>query len=101
MTITKWTQEAQRAAEAARHRLPDLRDSPFVGLSATIVIAISARTSVAHVTRRFSTLSLPLFGTMSKVTLAPSRRSLRPAFATAEMWTNTSFPPPPSGAMKP
>src|ERR1700677_1544905 len=34
-------------------------------------------------------------------TLAPSRRSLRPVRSTAEIWTNTSFPPPPSGWMKP
>jgi hypothetical protein len=27
------------------------------------------------------------------VTLAPSRRSLRPAFSTAEIWTNTSLVP--------
>jgi hypothetical protein len=38
-----------------------------------------------HVTFRFSTDSLPLFGTMSNVTFAPSRRSLSPAFSTAEM----------------
>src|SRR6267143_5282663 len=53
-----------------------------------------------HFTRRFSALSLPRFGTISNVTLAPSRRSLRPAFSTAEMWTNTSLPPL-SGATKP
>ena len=54
-----------------------------------------------HLTFRFSALSLPLFGTMSNVTLSPSRRSFRPAFSTAEIWTNTSLPPPPSGAMNP
>jgi hypothetical protein len=54
-----------------------------------------------HANRRFSADSLPLFGTMSNVTLAPSRRSLNPAFSTAEIWTKTSLPPPLSEAMKP
>src|SRR6056297_272200 len=37
---------------------------------------------------------------MSKVTFWLSARPVRPARSTAEMWTNTSLPPP-SGAMKP
>jgi hypothetical protein len=36
-------------------------------------------------TLRFSADSFPLFGTMSNVTFAPSRRSFRPALSTAEM----------------
>src|SRR6056297_3711019 len=36
----------------------------------------------------------------SKVTFWLSARPVRPARSTAEMWTNTSLPPP-SGAMKP
>jgi len=38
-----------------------------------------------YFTRRFSAASLPLFETMSNVTLAPSRKSLSPALSTAEM----------------
>ena len=53
-----------------------------------------------YFTRRFSADSLPRFGTISNVTLAPSGRPSRPAFSTAEIWTKTSLPPP-SGAMKP
>ena len=48
----------------------------------------------SYFTRRFSAASLPLFETMSNVTLAPSRKSLSPALSTAEMWTNSSLPPP-------
>jgi hypothetical protein len=33
--------------------------------------------------------------------LAPSASDVKPAFSTAEIWTNTSLPPPPSGWMKP
>src|SRR5258707_9176731 len=47
-----------------------------------------------HFNRRFSTASLPRLSTMSKVTLAPSARVLRPARSTAEIWTNTSFVAP-------
>jgi hypothetical protein len=36
----------------------------------------------------------PLFGTSSYSTICPSFRPLRLAFSTAEIWTNTSFPPP-------
>jgi hypothetical protein len=39
----------------------------------------------SHFTRRFSAASLPVFETMSNVTLAPSRKSLSPALSTAEM----------------
>ena len=46
-----------------------------------------------HFTRRFSADSLPRLGTISNVTLAPSGRPSRPAFSTAEIWTNTSLPP--------
>jgi hypothetical protein len=42
----------------------------------------------SHFTRRFSADSLPRFGTISNVTLAPSGRPLSPAFSTAEIWTN-------------
>jgi hypothetical protein len=38
-------------------------------------LGAGASTSATHVTLRFSALSLPLFGTMSNVTLSPSRRS--------------------------
>ena len=38
-----------------------------------------------HLTFGFSADSLPLFGTMSNVTLSPSRKSLKPALSTAEM----------------
>ena len=48
-------------------------------------------------TLRFSADVLPLLGTSSYSTICPSFRPLRPAFSTAEMWTNTSLPPPPSG----
>src|ERR1700753_4336651 len=51
----------------------------------------------SYETRRFSALSLPRFAMMSNDTLAPSRRSLRPALSTAEICTNTSLPLPPSG----
>src|SRR5438270_503267 len=40
---------------------------------------------------------LPLFGTSSYSTICPSFRLLSPALSTAEIWTNTSFPPPPCG----
>src|SRR5207249_4465815 len=45
-------------------------------------------------TLRFSADVLPLFGTSSYSTICPSFRPLRPAFSTAEIWTNTSFCPP-------
>jgi hypothetical protein len=45
-------------------------------------------------TFKFSADSLPRFATMSKLTFAPSCKLERPAFSTAEMWTNTSLPPP-------
>jgi hypothetical protein len=38
-----------------------------------------------YFTRRFSADSLPRFGTISNVTLAPSGRPSRPAFSTAEI----------------
>src|SRR5260370_8968355 len=47
-----------------------------------------------HFNRIFSAASLPRLSTMSKVTLAPSARVLRPARSTAEIWTNTSFVAP-------
>jgi hypothetical protein len=55
-----------------------------------------------HLIFKFSALSLPLFGfgTTSKVTLAPSANDVKPAFSTAEIYTNTSLPPP-SGRMNP
>ena len=52
-----------------------------------------------YFTRRFSADSLPRFGTVSNVTLAPSGRPSRPAFSTAEIWTKTSLPPP-SGRLR-
>ena len=38
----------------------------------------------SHAIRRFSALSLPRFGTMSNVTLAPSTNEVKPAFSTVE-----------------
>jgi hypothetical protein len=54
-----------------------------------------------HWTRKLSADSLPLFGTISNVTLAPSASEVKPALSTAEIWTKTSLPLPPSGWMKP
>src|SRR5579872_5914543 len=45
-------------------------------------------------TLRFSAEVLPLLATSSYSTTWPSLRPLRPALSTAEIWTNTSFPPP-------
>src|SRR5208337_4129178 len=47
-----------------------------------------------HSTLRFSADSLPRFATTSYWTTCPSLSVLRPARSTAEMCTNTSFPPP-------
>src|ERR1700733_7107956 len=44
-------------------------------------------------TLRFSADVFPLFATSSYSTTCPSLRPLRPALSTAEIWTNTSFPP--------
>ena len=45
-------------------------------------------------TFRFSADVFPRFATSSYSTTCPSLRLLSPAFSTAEIWTNTSFPPP-------
>src|SRR5438445_11634451 len=42
----------------------------------------------------FSADSLPLLATISYSITAPSLSVLKPARSTAEIWTNTSFPPP-------
>src|ERR1700733_14753192 len=47
-----------------------------------------------HFTLRFSAEVLPLFATSSYSTCWPSLRVDRPALSTAEIWTNTSLPPP-------
>src|SRR5438552_11372352 len=47
-----------------------------------------------HPTLRFSADSFPRLLTISYWTIWPSLRLCRPAFSTAEMWTNTSLPPP-------
>src|ERR1035438_3420519 len=69
--------------------LPETFDSPQTDTSRR-----------SHCSRRFSADSLPLFGTMSNVTLAPSASELKPAFSTAEMCTKISLPPL-SGCIKP
>ena len=51
-------------------------------------------------TLKFSAEVLPLFETSSNSMACPSLSPLRPARSTAEMWTNTSLPPP-RGWMKP
>src|SRR6185437_16211071 len=45
--------------------------------------------------------SFPRLLSISYSTACPSLSERRPACSTAEMWTNTSFPPPPEGWMNP
>src|SRR6516164_232749 len=54
-----------------------------------------------HLTLRLTADSFPRLLSISYSTVCPSFSELRPARSTAEMWTNTSLPPPPDGCMKP
>src|SRR5712692_749232 len=47
-----------------------------------------------HLTLRFSADDFPRLLTISYSTCWPSLSVLRPALSTAEIWTNTSCPPP-------
>src|SRR5689334_5953021 len=50
-----------------------------------------------HLTLRLTADSFPRLLSISYSTVCPSFSDLRPARSTAEMWTNTSLPPPPEG----
>jgi hypothetical protein len=48
----------------------------------------------SHLTLRFTADVFPRFSSISYSTCCPSLSVVSPARSTAEMWTNTSFPPP-------
>src|SRR5215471_18962932 len=50
-----------------------------------------------HLILRLTADSSPRLLSISYSTVCPSFSDLRPARSTAEMWTNTSLPPPPEG----
>jgi hypothetical protein len=50
-----------------------------------------------HLILRLTADSFPRLLSISYSTVWPSFSELRPARSTAEMWTNTSLPPPPEG----
>jgi len=50
-----------------------------------------------HLILRLTADSFPRLLSISYSTVCPSFSELRPARSTAEMWTNTSLPPPPEG----
>src|SRR6266516_7769832 len=50
-----------------------------------------------HLTLRFTADVFPRFSSISYSICCPSLSVLSPARSTAEMWTNTSLPPPPCG----
>src|SRR5438270_176941 len=52
---------------------------------------------IGHLTLSFTADSFPRLLSISYSTVCPSLSELRPACSTAEMWTNTSLPPPPVG----
>src|ERR1700679_525394 len=52
-------------------------------------------------TLRLTADSLPRLLSISNSTFCPSFSVLRPARSTAEIWTNTSLPPPPEGWINP
>src|SRR5271170_839132 len=54
-----------------------------------------SRRRIGHLTLSLTAASLPRLLSISYSMVCPSLRELRPACSTAEMWTNTSLPPPP------
>src|SRR5215472_10891892 len=52
---------------------------------------------IRYLTLRFAADSLPRLFSISYSTVCPSLSVRNPARSTAEMWTNTSLPPPPEG----
>src|SRR6516225_8811150 len=94
----------------SRH-LNALSQCPLLGIKRTLVgdAAMSAfdpKRTFDHCVCRYLTLrlvadSLPRLLSISYSTVCPSLSERSPARSTAEMWTNTSLPPPPEGCINP